>query len=146
MIEKAREKCAHLGNVNFVEDDIITFDMEKADLIAAYYTVQFIRPRWRQDVINRIYESLNWGGGFLMFEKVRAADARFQDMSTALYNEFKIDQGYSSEEIVSKTRSLKGVLEPFSSQANVDMLKRAGFSDVLSVFKWVCFEGFVAIK
>ena len=30
--------------------------------------------------IKKIYKSLNWGGGFIMFEKVRAPDARFQDL------------------------------------------------------------------
>ena len=45
-----------------------------------------------------------------------------------------------------KTRSLKGVLEPFSTAGNVDMLKRAGFSDVVTVFKHICFEGFLCIK
>ena len=30
----------------------------------------------------------------------------------------------------SKTRSLKGVLEPFSTQGNTDMLERSGFKDI----------------
>jgi len=47
---------------------------------------------------------------------------------------------------VAKARSLKGVLEPFSTLGNLDLLKRAGFVDVISLFKYVCFEGFLAIK
>lgn len=82
----------------------------------------------------------------MIFEKVRAHDARFQDISSSLYQDYKLAKGYTPDQIVSKSRSLKGVLEPFSSPANVEMLKRAGFSDVLSVQKWVCFEGFLAIK
>jgi tRNA (cmo5U34)-methyltransferase len=54
--------------------------------------------------------------------------------------------GYSPDEIVSKTRSLKGVLEPFSSKGNYDMLERAGFQDVNTVLKYLCFEGVLAIK
>ena len=81
-----------------------------------------------------------------MFEKVRANDARFQDMMTALYNDYKLEQGYSPEEIITKSRSLKGILEPFSTQGNIDLLKRAGFIDILTVFKHICFEGFLAIK
>ena len=50
------------------------------------------------------------------------------------------------EEIVAKARSLKGVMEPFSTQGNVEMLKRAGFVDYMTVMKYVCFEGFLAIK
>ena len=45
-----------------------------------------------------------------------------------------------------KSRSLKGVMEPFSTQGNLDMLKRAGFQDVMTIQKYVCFEGFLAIK
>ena len=84
--------------------------------------------------------------GFLFFEKVRAPDARFQDMMSLIYNDYKLDQGYNAKEIIEKSRSLKGVMEPFSSKANFEMLKRAGFKDSMSVFKFVCFEGFLAIK
>jgi tRNA (cmo5U34)-methyltransferase len=93
-----------------------------------------------------VFESLNWGGAFILFEKVRGNDARFQDIMTSMYNEYKIAQGYSSEEILSKSRSLKGVLEPFSTQGNLDLLRRAGFVDITTIFKYVCFEGFLAIK
>jgi tRNA (cmo5U34)-methyltransferase len=81
-----------------------------------------------------------------MYEKVRANDARFQDIISTLYTEFKLLNGYSSDEIISKSRSLKGVLEPFSSNANIDMLKRAGFEDILTIFKYLNFEGLLAIK
>ena len=81
-----------------------------------------------------------------MFEKVRASDARFQDIMTSLYNEYKLTQDYSVESIFAKTRSLKGVLEPFSTQGNLDMLKRAGFVDINTIQKYICFEGFLAIK
>ncbi|MFK5892716.1 MAG: methyltransferase domain-containing protein [Pseudomonadota bacterium] len=139
-------KSLNLSNINFCVDDLLTMSFEPADMIIAYYTVQFIHPRQRQDLINRIYQALNWGGAFLYFEKVRANDGRFQDITTSLYNEYKLSQGYTPEEIFSKTRSLKGILEPFSTEGNLDLLKRAGFVDIISVFKYICFEGFLAIK
>ena len=63
-----------------------------------------------------------------------------------LYIEFKLDQGFDQVEILGKQRSLKGVLEPFSTQGNIDLLKRAGFSDIMTIMKSVSFEGFLAIK
>jgi tRNA (cmo5U34)-methyltransferase len=146
MIAEARKKCADFDKAEFVEGDVIEFELEPADLIVCYYTIQFIRPKFRQTVINKMYQALNWGGGLLLFEKVRANDARFQDMMTSLYTEYKLDRGYDSDEIVAKSRSLKGILEPFSTKGNVDQLKRAGFVDIISVQKYVCFEGFLAIK
>jgi len=53
---------------------------------------------------------------------------------------------YSPEEIFAKSVSLKGVMEPFSTQGNIDLLKRAGFVGITSVIKNVCFEGFLTIK
>ena len=123
-----------------------TVNLEKSDLIVSYYTIQFIHPKLRQELINKIYESLNWGGAFILYEKVRANDARFQDIISNLYMEYKLDKGYTAEEIIGKAKSLKGVLEPFSTQGNIDMLKRAGFVDILSVQKYMNFEGFLAIK
>ena len=67
-------------------------------------------------------------------------------MMSQIYNEFKISQGFSSDEILSKSSSLKGVLEPFSSKANIMLAKRAGFKDIMTVFKFLNFEGFLAIK
>ena len=120
--------------------------MKVKNLIIAYYTVQFVRPKNRQIIFDRIFNALNWGGGLLLFEKVRAPDARFQDMMSALYTDYKLENGYKPDEVIAKARSLKGVLEPFSSQGNLDLLKRAGFVDIMAIVKYVCFEGILAIK
>lgn len=147
MIEAAKKKAEPLpDNIEFLADDVLQMNLEPADLIVAYYTVQFVRPSERQRLFDKIYNSLNWGGAFILFEKVRGPDARFQDILARLYDDYKLQQGYSPEEIISKSRSLKGVLEPFSTQGNIDLLKRAGFVDIMSVMKYLCFEGFLAIK
>jgi tRNA (cmo5U34)-methyltransferase len=146
MADIAARNCAGLPSVEIRCGDATNYDFEKADLIVAYYTVQFVLPKHRQALVDRLYQALNWGGALLMFEKVRAPDARFQDMVSQAYVDFKLDNGYSPNEIVTKARSIRRVLEPFSTQGNIDMMKRAGFVDVMSVMKYLCFEGFVAIK
>ena len=148
MIKKASGKATKIKglNVSFIADDVIELEMDNADLIVCYYTVQFINTSVRQKLIDKLYSKLNWGGALLLFEKVRGADARFQDILSALYSDYKIRQGYSADEIIAKSRSLKGVLEPFSTQGNLDMLERAGFVDINTVQKYLCFEGFLAIK
>ncbi len=150
MIEQAEKTLSESNkktkNIDLLVDDINLHPYEKTDFIVAYYTIQFVPPRLRQRLINKIYETLNWGGGFVLFEKVRGPDARFQDLISTIYSDYKLEQGYSAEEVISKTQSLKGVLEPFSSQGNIDMIKRAGFVDYMSVFKYLCFEGILCIK
>ena len=146
MIEQAKKVTKNSKRIKFVVDDIATFSYEKSDLMISYYTMQFCPPHIRQDVFDKIYQSLNWGGALILFEKVRAPDARFQDIAQTLYADYKLEQNYSPSEIIAKTRSLKGVLEPFSTQGNLDLLKRAGFVDIMTIFKYICFEGFIAIK
>lgn len=146
MVQYARERTPSDDRVSYLCEDAFDVDMVDADVIVAYYVMQFVSPRVRQDLFDKVYSSLNWGGAFFLFEKVRAPDARFQDYAVQVYSDFKLDNGFSEESIVNKTRSLKGVLEPFSTQGNLDLLRRAGFVDLMTISKWVCFEGFVAIK
>lgn len=146
MTAVARQRNAGDSRIEILHADIVDFEFAPCDLIVANYTMQFVAPRWRQLLLDRLYRALNWGGALILFEKVRAPDARFQDMMTAIYNDYKLEQGYSGDEILAKARSLKGVLEPFSREGNLGLLQRAGFVDIMSVFKYVCFEGFLAIK
>ena len=117
-----------------------------ANFVVSAFTIQFIQPKVRQNLINKIYSEMEWGGGFCLFEKVRGSDARFQDILTSIHWEWKMENGLSDEEIISKWRSLKRVMEPFSERGNLDMLKRAGFQDIETIWKWGPFQGFLAIK
>lgn len=146
MVTMATSKCKTDPRIRFECAELTELSMEPCDLVIAYYTVQFVRPAFRQEVLNRIWQSLQWGGAFIMFEKVRGPDARFQDILTGLYNDYKSEQGYNAEEILGKSRSLKGVLEPFSTLGNRDLLERAGFKDCMSVMRYLSFEGTIAIK
>ena len=134
------------GKIKYTHSDILKYKFKPSDLFISFYTIQFIHPKKRQDLLNKIYKSLNWGGAFFFVEKVRSYDARTQDQLTNIYEEFKINNGFTLKEIINKKHSLKGILEPFSSSANIQMLKRSGFKDINSIGKFVCFEFFLAIK
>jgi tRNA (cmo5U34)-methyltransferase len=146
MIEEARAHCSGIENIELFVDDAVSFDYERADLIVSYYCVQFIHPKHRQKLLNRLYDQLNWGGALILFEKVRGPDARFQDMMSSLYSDFKVRQGFDADEILNKTSSLRSVLEPFSREGNLGLMRRAGFTDIATIMKYICFEGFLAIK
>ena len=145
MINFAKKKNSD-KKIKYLNKDIVKHKLNKCDLIISHYTMQFVQPKHRQLLFDKVYKSLNWGGALIIFEKVRANDARFQDMVTSIYYNYKELQGFTPEEIYNKTKSLKSVLEPFSSEANIDMMKRAGFKDIMSLQKYICFEGWIAIK
>ena len=62
------------------------------------------------------------------------------------YNDFKESNGFTDQQIRNKTKSLRGILDPFSSNGNEDLLKRAGFKDISSIAQWLNFKGWLAIK
>ena len=81
-----------------------------------------------------------------MFEKVRGNDARFDNIINSLYMDFKEDNEINSNDIISKSKSLRGILEPFSDKGNLGLLKRAGFSDIQPILQLLCFKGYLCIK
>ena len=58
----------------------------------------------------------------------------------------KLKKKFTEKEIINKSRSLKGVLEPFSEFGNLGLLKRAGFVDIIPIMQWMSFKGFLCIK
>ena len=146
MIEQARKDVASQASIELIVDNIATHPYKRSDLMVAYYTLQFIPPRFRQDVINAIYAALTPGGGFIVFEKIKDPDEKIQDMMEKLYVDFKLSQNFTPAQIAAKARSLKGVLQPLSCAENLNMLKKAGFAHTATIFKHICFEGYLAIK
>ena len=145
MISYARESTDD-HRAAFICENALEHEFDDSNLVILYYTQQFIHPSVRVDLLKKIYNSLTWGGGLLVFEKVRAPDARFQDYMSQLYTDFKLDHEFSADQILNKQRSLKGVLEPFSELGNKTLFEEAGFRDILTVFKYICFEGWLLIK
>ena len=134
------------GLATFIQGNYLNLDTQDLAVCVSFYTLQFVLPRDRQALYDKVYNDLNWGGGFFLFEKVRATDARFQDMMTDALNQYKERRGFTLHEIHLKSRSLRGILEPFSSAGNDAMLARAGFKDVEVIMRYGPFEGKLAIK
>ena len=145
MIKQAKKENKN-SSIKYFQKDIKNYKLEKSDLIISYFTIQFIKAKDRQKIMDKIYNSLNWGGALILFEKVRASDARFQDIYSQVYNEFKLKNGFTADEIIFKSKSLKGILEPFSDFGNTGLIKRAGFVDYITIFQWMNFKGYLCIK
>jgi tRNA (cmo5U34)-methyltransferase len=144
MIERAALRCAGMPHVRFETASLQELVLEPADMIVSYYTLQFVPLRAREEIVARIHAALAPGGTFALFEKVLASGARNQATAEGAYADWKRRQGFGDEEIAAKARSIRGVLEPLSPEDNDAMLRRAGFSELMRVFRWVLFEGLIA--
>ncbi|MFY4766361.1 carboxy-S-adenosyl-L-methionine synthase CmoA [Campylobacter sp. GB48] len=147
MLEIAKNKCQAFGaRVEFYQKNLDDFEFFKNDVFIATYTLQFIRPPKRQELVDKIYQNLNENGMFVFSEKILYEDVKIAKKMIQIYEQYKLEQGYSKLEIASKREALENILIPYTQNENITMLKKAGFSKVESVFKWVNFETFIAFK
>ncbi len=147
MVERARQKAQAFGaNLRLELGDILTYDYTGVDVAVANYTLQFIRPMQRTQLVEKIGQELREGGRFVFSEKVIFDDTRFDKQMIDIYYDFKRSQGYSDYEISQKREALENVLIPFTINENIRMAKAAGFREVNTIFQWANFVTFVAKK
>jgi tRNA (cmo5U34)-methyltransferase len=146
MVHSARSRCANFDNVMIRQGDAESIDYAGSGAVIMYYTLQFTEPNRRLPILTRIADGLSEGGALLLFEKVLGPDATTQDIIGQLYQEFKVLNGFGADEIYNKARSLRSVMTPVSSERNRQDLLNAGFRSVVTLQKYLCFEGFLAIK
>ena len=59
MLEQARKKCeAYNADIEVINADILEYPYEEADVFISNYTLQFIRPLVREELVKKIASSL----------------------------------------------------------------------------------------
>lgn len=147
MLNRAKNKCKAFGvNIDFINADLHDISYNDAKLILSNYTLQFIRPLQREKLVKKIQNSLKDEGIFIFSEKVISSNSKLNKQSIDEYYNFKKTQGYSEFEISQKREALENVLIPYTEEENKKMILDAGFSHCETIFKWVNFATFIAIK
>lgn len=147
MLERARNKAKAFGvDLNLINADIHESNLNNAKAIISNYTLQFIRPLQREKLVKKIHDSLREKGIFIFSEKVISDDKTINKQFIDEYYKFKKTQGYSEFEISQKREALENVLIPYTEDENKKMILDAGFSHCETLFRWVNFATFIAIK
>ena len=147
MLKQAKRKCEAYGvSIEILNADILEYNYKNADVFVSNYTLQFIRPLVREELVKKIATALKSQGVFIFSEKVISHHSKLNKDLIECYYEFKKEQGYSEYEIMQKREALENVLVPYSEQENIKMVLNSGFSHCEVVFRWANFATFVAIK
>ncbi|CAM2006663.1 carboxy-S-adenosyl-L-methionine synthase CmoA [Acanthopleuribacter pedis] len=149
MIDKTAQRFANLPRGERVvlhREDLRTAGMSGASAVIMNYTLQFVRPLYREQVVRRIFEALEPGGVFVLSEKVLEDSTNISRLFIDMYYQFKRRQGYSNLEISQKREMLENVLIPYKVSEQRELLCKCGFAEVETFFKWHNFASFIAIK
>ena len=147
MLQRARQKCEAYGaDIEICNGDILEYDYKEADVFISNYTLQFIRPLVREELVKKIAAALKKEGVFIFSEKVISHHPKLNKELIECYYDFKKEQGYSEYEIMQKREALENVLVPYSEEENIKMALNAGFIHCEVLLRWANFATFIAIK
>lgn len=147
------ERCLHyISNFSYgqkikiIEGDLTSLNLLENNLTVTNFTLQFVKPDLRQNVINSIFQSLLPGGVFVMSEKIRFEDNTLNELMIELHHDFKRENGYSDLEISQKRTALESVMILDSVDTHLSRLRSAGFKQCQVWYQHYNFISILAIK
>ena len=147
MVERVRErywKEIEQGILEIYEKKVEDYVLEQnVSLILSVLTLQFVNIKDRYKVVHDLYESLIPHGAMILVEKTSSKNS---DLFEKIYYDLKRKNGYTEEQINSKKKSLSNCLMALSREDNVEMLKKAGFSNIECIWTDIMFSAWIAIK
>ena len=151
MLEEAAAKLAPslaAGRAELREADLNALvDLPPCGIVFLNWTLQFVRPLYRESLVRRVFEALEPRGALFVSEKVLLSSSLPEPpLHRALPDDYKKSRGYSDAEIQRKREALENVLVPYRLEENRLMLERAGFPTVDPFFRWLNFACLLAVK
>ncbi|MGM0569721.1 carboxy-S-adenosyl-L-methionine synthase CmoA [Marinobacter sp.] len=149
MIERCKHYIAlddHPQPVTLRCEDILETDISDASVTTLNFTLQFVDPARRVELLTRIAEATRPGGVLILSEKIRFDSQAEQATQTRLHHEFKRANGYSDLEISQKRSALEQVLIPETLDEHRQRLEAAGFRDMAVWYQCFNFVSMLAFK
>ncbi len=126
-------------------EDILNSSIENASLVVMNFTLQFLEPSTRQQLINNIYSNLKQGGVLIVSEKVHFDEPQ-QTHFTNLHHSFKSANLYTDTEVTQKRRAIEKSLLTNTTEEHLARFKEAGFAESYQWFQNLNFTSLIAIK
>lgn len=127
-------------------EDICDIEISDASVVVLNFTLQFIAPKRRTELIERIAAGLRPGGIVILSEKIQFPDADLNSLFIDLYHEFKQTQGYSALEVAQKRAALENVLIPETIETHKSRFRAAGLHSCDVWFQCFNFCSMVAVR
>ncbi|VAW85716.1 tRNA (cmo5U34)-methyltransferase [hydrothermal vent metagenome] len=126
--------------------DIQKIRFDHASMVILNFTLQFIPPAGRINLLQSIYNDLKPGGVLILSEKIAFETEPQNDLINFIHYEFKKTNGYSALEISQKRSALDNVLVPDTLAEHQARLGKAGFKQIYIYYQNLNFMSLIAIK
>ena len=150
MVERLVEKKTKIGglenSVKILCEDINDTAIENASVVILNFTLQFLPPKCRNQLIKRIYNALIPGGILVLSEKIVLDDNSLNSLFIDMYHKFKESNGYSELEISQKRLALENILIPEPISVHRSRHVSAGFDSFEVWFQHLNFVSMISLK
>ncbi|MDF7807790.1 carboxy-S-adenosyl-L-methionine synthase CmoA [Pontiellaceae bacterium B12219] len=143
---KAMDRVHTCASVRIIEGDILTTPIADASVVVLNFTLQFIPPEERVQLLEKISAGMRPGGVLILSEKVTFEDRHLDELLFDIHHDFKRAHGYSDLEISQKRSALENVLIPETIPTHRNRLLNAGFTSVDVWFQCFNFMSMLAVK
>lgn len=157
-LKRLNPDCECIGyditNHNFIQDtpailkilDVSSSDacLPYSNLVLSIFTLQFIEIEKRKSVLRRIYDCLSISGAFVVAEKEISSSGIIQEAFTFANYDYK-RSNFTPDEILSKEKDLRKIMNCLQDGENVKLLQSVGFKPYqfyqgLNFKAWICLK------
>lgn len=144
MIDECKKRYKDC-DIEFILSDAVDVDYKNASVITMILMLQFLEKKQRIALLQKIYDSVDNETALFVVEKIKTDNINIHDIYGELYYDFKKKQGLTSDEILSKNESLRGVMKSITLNESLSIFNQIGFKTDINV-KYNNFVSIVAIK
>ena len=149
MIQRCQEHISAYRShvpVELICADISDIEINNASVVVLNFTLQFLEPTARKQLLTKIYNGLIDGGILVLSEKLSFDKPAIHHLLDDLHLDFKRANGYSELEISQKRTALEDVMRIETTESHIKRLNECGFSQANIWFQCFNFASMVAIK
>jgi tRNA (cmo5U34)-methyltransferase len=129
-------------NLAYACADARNFPFENASLVISLFTLQFMPPKDRVQVLRRIHDGLVEGGAAIIAEKALASTARSQAILSSLQHQHKLAT-FAADAILEKDHQLLGRMVCDTEEELLHRFRSAGFLNVQQFWRVGMFVGYL---
>ena len=151
MLKIAKKKIKKINlkkntKIIFIQKDILKINLIQNNLTICSLLFPFLKKKDQISLLKKIYMSLEIGGGIIILDKIKSNSVDFENMFNQIYFDFKKNKGINTNDIISKSKSLRSVHSLKTQKETLDMLKKTGFKNIENFFKFGNFSAYIGIK
>jgi len=132
--------------ITWVHDDILNIKQwHQASFITNIFTLQFIEPKYRLAILNKIYNAMLPNSGFVYCEKIYSELGQFENIKTFLHLDFK-SNFFNSNEILKKEQDLRRLMKLNTKKEVEQMFKTVGWTKFDIIWQQLNFACWLIVK